>query len=511
MTRIKKTFSSFSIIVLLLILPFVLHAKKTVDYPALDRYIKKAAADFHLEGLTIGIVKDDRVVFIKGYGVKDVDSGEKVTPDSLFNIASLTKAFTAACVGILVQQGKLHWDDKVIDLLPGFQLSDPYISRELTIRDILSHRSGFGTFDGDLLWYRTPYDPAEIIRRMRYMPVRQQFRSEFGYQNNMYIIAGEIVGRVSGMPWAEFLKTNLLDPLEMKTTLTCSQSLREGMNLARPHVEGETYPLYVQAPNAAASIYSSAAEMLNWLRMLLNDGKWKDKQLLQPAVLEELFSPRTILKVSSFFKKNGTHFRTYGLGWNISDYYGELFYEHSGGMPGYISKAVLVPGKKLGFVILTNNLNGATNLLKYKLLDLFVTGRQTDWNKVFMEFVEKGEKRKKEEEEARLKSRVANTRPSLEPGRYAGIYEDRVYGRAQIVFENETLVLSLLPAKEVFTSDMEHWHYDTFRVKFRDSFLPQGFVTFQFDSNGEVIGFKIDLPNPDFHFHHLDFKKVSSD
>lgn len=511
MTRLKKIFSTLLIVTLLFILPFVLQAKGTVDYPALDRYIKKVAADFHLEGLTVGIVKDDKVVFIKAYGVKDIDSGEKVTADSLFNIASLTKAFTAACIGILVDEGKLKWDDKVIDHLPGFQLSDPYITRELTIKDILSHRSGFGTFDGDLLWYRTPYEPAEIIRRMRDMPIRQQFRSQFGYQNNMYIIAGEIVARVSGMPWAEFLKTRIFDPLEMKTTITCGQSLREGMNIAHPHVEGKKYPLYLQAPNAAASIYSSTAEMLNWLRMLLNDGKWKDKQVLQPAALEELFSSQTILKVSSFAKRNGTHFQTYGLGWNISDYYGELFYEHSGGMPGYISKAVLVPGKKLGFVILTNNLNGVTNLLKNKLLDLFVTGRQTDWNKIFMEFVEKREKMKKEKEAARLESRVANTRPSLEPGRYAGLYEDRVYGQAQIVFENEKLVLTLLPAKEVFTSEMEHWHYDTFRVKFRDSFLPDGFVTFQFDSNGEVTGFKIDLPNPDFHFHHLDFKRVSSD
>ena len=180
-------------------------------------------------------------------------------------------------------------------------------------------------------------------------------------------------------------------------------------------------------------------------------------------------------------------------------------------MPGYISKAVLVPGKKLGFVILTNNMNAVTSLLRNKLLDIFVTGHQTDWNKIFMELVEKGEKGKIEKEEARLKSRVANTRPSLEPARYAGIYEDRAYGRAQIVLENEKLVLTLLPAKEVFTSEMEHWHYDTFRVKFRDSFLPDGFVTFQFDSKEEIIGFKIDLPNPDFHFHHLDFKWVSSD
>ena len=511
MTRLKKTISSFSIFFFLLILPFIVHAKRAVDYTALDRYIKKVTADFHLEGLTIGIVKNDNVVFLKGYGVKDIDTGEKVAPDSLFNIASLTKAFTSACVGILVQQGKLHWDDKVIDLLPGFQLSDPYITWELTIRDILSHRSGFGTFDGDLLWYRTPYDPAEIIRRMRYLPVRQQFRSEFGYQNNMYIVAGEIIAKVSGMPWAEFLKTNILDPLEMKATIPCSQSLKEGVNIAQPHVEGKKYPLYIQAPNAAASIYSSSTEMLNWLRMFLNEGKWKDKQVLESAVLEELFSPQTILKVSPTSKKNGTNFRTYGLGWNISDYYGELVYEHSGGMPGYISKAVLVPGKKLGFVILTNNMNAVTSLLRNKLLDIFITGRQTDWNKIFMELVEKGEKGKIEKEEARLKSRVANTRPSLEPARYAGIYEDRAYGRAQIVLENEKLVLTLLPAKEVFTSEMEHWHYDTFRIKFRDSFLPDGFVTFQFDSKEEIIGFKIDLPNPDFHFHHLDFKWVSSD
>ncbi|MCP5107046.1 MAG: serine hydrolase, partial [bacterium] len=386
-------------------------------------------------------------------------------------------------------------------------LEDPYITRHLTIRDILSHRTGFGTFDGDLLWYRTDYGNEEIIRRMQYLPITKRFRDEFGYQNNMYITAGEVVRKVSGLTWGEFLKRKILEPLEMKTSRACSQLLEKGMNVARPHVEGKTYPFYVQRSNAAASIYSSIDEMSNWMRMLLNGGKWKDRQILKPGTVEMLFTPQMVFPTSPFMKKNGTHFRTYALGWGAWDYYGNKVVEHSGGMPGYISRVTLVPGKKLGIVILTNNLNGAASPLRYKILDLFLTGKQTDWKKTFLEMQEKQEKRGKERKAKREKERVKGTRSSLELGKYAGQYEDRVYGKAEILMEQETLTLTLLPSKDVFTSKMEHWHFDTFRIRFKDAFLPDGFVTFEFDSNGAVTGFKIDLPNPDFHFHHLHFKK----
>jgi hypothetical protein len=252
-------------------------------------------------------------------------------------------------------------------------------------------------------------------------------------------------------------------------------------------------------------------EMVNWMQMLLNNGKWQEQQILKPGTIETLFSPHTILRVSSFMKKNGTHFRTYGLGWNILDYYGEKIIEHSGGMPGYISRVTLVPDKKLGVVILTNNMNYVPALLRYKILDLFLTKnqkRKTDREKIILEMIEKQEKRKKDQKAEREQKRVKSTTPSLALGKYVGVYEDRVYGKAKIGLEMKKLVLTLLPTKDVFTSPMDHWHYNTFRIRFKDESLPNGFVTFDFNSDGKITGFTIDLPNPDFHFHHLDFKKI---
>lgn len=511
MTRMKKI---IAVLLLVVVLPFALQAKPaadSVDLQSLDKYIREVVKDFRLVGLAIAVVKDDQVVFSKGYGLKDIYKKDKVNPGSLFNIASCSKAFTAACIGILVDEGKLKWDDKVIDFLPEFRLSDPYITSALTIRDILSHRSGLGTFDGDLLWYQTGYDNKEVIRRMRYVPIRRQFRSQFGYQNTMYMTAAEIVETVSKQTWDTFLTERILQPLDMKNTRACSKFLQEGMDIAQPHVEGKRYPPYIQNPNAAGSIYSCTAEMVNWMQMLLNKGKWQQQQILKPETIETLFSPHTILRVSSFMKKNGTHFRTYGLGWNILDYYGEKIIEHSGGMPGYISRVTLVPDKKLGVVILTNNMNPVPALLRYKILDLFLTKnqkRKTDREKIFLEMIEKQEERKKNQKAEREQKRVKGTKPSLALEKYVGLYKDRMYGKAKIGLEMKKLVLTLLPTRDIFTSPMEHWHYNTFRVRFKDEFLPDGFVTFDFDSDGKVTGFTIDLPNPDFHFHHLDFKKI---
>ncbi|MCK4766255.1 MAG: serine hydrolase [Candidatus Aminicenantes bacterium] len=509
--RRQKETGTLLLAFLFFVLSFVLHAgaAQDIDYAALDKYIGKTVKDFEVVGLSIAIVKDGAVVFDKNYGCKDYEKKDKVGGNSLFNIASCSKAFTAACIGILVQEGKLAWKDKVIDYLPEFRLSDPYITRELTIKDLLCHRSGLETFGGDLLWYETGYDSKEIIRRMRYIPVKRQFRSEYGYQNNMYIVAGAVIEKVSGKSWGEFLSEKILQPLEMKTTRFSGKQVDEKMDVAYPHIGQKKYPRWIQPENPAASLFSSSSEMANWIRMLLDGGKWKDRQILESGTIAELFSSQTIRRVSSFAKKNGTRFRAYGLGWGLYDYYGEKIVEHSGGMPGYISKVMLVPDRNLGVVILTNNMKYLTTVLRYKILDLFLQrDGKKDWAAEFLEIEKKYEKRRQARQEKRAAERVKRTRPALKLKEYVGVFEDRMYGKAEVVFKEKKLFLTLLPTKEVFTSRMEHWHYNTFRVKFKDDFLPDGYVTFGFDSHGKVTGFKIDLPNPDFHFRNLDFKKA---
>lgn len=505
----KKLIIKLSILILIVCFWNIAKSQKSnINYKNLAQYIDNAVKDFKLTGLTISIIKDNEVVFSKGYGLRDANKQEPVSTASLFNIASCSKAFTAACLGMLVQEGKLKWDDKVIDYIPEFRLSDPYITKELNIKDILSHRSGLATFYGDLLWYETNYENDEIIRRMRYLPIKNDFRSEFGYQNNMYLIAGEIIKKITGKTWAEFVNERIFKPLEMSDSRTSSKELTQEQNIAFPHLNGKFQELYIQEPSPAGSIYSSADDMSNWIKMLLNNGKWKDNMILTQKTLEELFASQTVLKVSKSMKNNGIHFYSYGLGWFLFDYSGKKVVEHGGGMPGYISKVTLVPEEKLGIVILTNDMSNLCNALRYKILDEYLNNNQKDWAAEYLQYKKANEETLEKQKSERDAKRAKNTEPSLELAAYCGTYNDKMYGDAQIAL-NKNLFITLLPAKEKFCSKMEYWHHDTFRIKFKDEFLPEGFVTFSFNAYGEITGFKIDLPNPDFHFFNLDFKKIN--
>ncbi len=493
---------------LLILFSVSLPAQQNINLKQLDSYIDKAVKDFNLTGLSIAVVKDTSIIFKKGYGVEDALVNKPMTTKALFNIASCTKAFTAACVAILVDEGKLDWDDKVEDFVPGFKLADPYITANLNMADMLSHRSGLATFDGDLLWYRTDYSNKDVIKRMRYLPIRNNFRSDFGYQNNMFMIAGEVIKNITGKSWSDFIEEKLFTPLEMTDSRTCSEQLDEGQEIAYPHLKGKKQDLYIEDPGPAGSIYSSPDEMAHWVTMLLNGGMYKGRQILKQKIIDKLFSPQTILPVSSFLKNNGTHFYDYGLGWFLFDYSGKKIVEHSGGMPGYISKVTLVPEEKLGIIILTNDMNSLTTALRYKILDMFLNDKNKDWAGEVLNSSKEREEKLAEREALLEEKRFKNTEPSLELKAYEGLYRDKMYGDAKIEMRNGKLWLTLIPTKVKFYSPMEHWHFDTFMIKFADEFLPEGFVTFNFNSNAEITGFKIDLPNPDFNFYNLDFKKL---
>jgi len=485
-----------------------IYSQKSAKIEDLDQYFEKAVEEFELPGLAIAMVKDGEVIFSKGYGFKDADEGIAMSTGSLFNIASCSKAFTAACIGKLVSEGKLDWKDKVVEYIPEFKLEDDCVTRELNIADLLCHRSGFGTFYGDLLWYGTNYTPMEVIERMYYVPMTQDFRSDWGYQNNMYLVAGEIIKRITGKTWAEYLTEEIFLPLGMVESRPASNTLTMDQDIAYPHLDGIKEDLLIMEPFPAGSIYSSVDEMSHWMLMLLNNGKWDGNEILSAATVEKMFAPHTVRELPGYLKNMGVHFYLYGLGWSLFDYSGKKIVEHDGGMPGYISKVTLVPEENFGFVILTNDMNILPGALRYKILDMFYNDNDFDWAAQYLGYKTRMNNAEEKAEKERDESRVSGTSPSLELDGYTGNYIDKMYGDAEVVMENDELVLTLLPTKELFTSPMEHWHYDTFRIKFVDDFLPYGFVTFSFDSNGKVTGFKIDLPNPDFHFFNLDFKRL---
>lgn len=464
-----------------------------------DIYLKKAVEDFEVPGMAVTIIKDGRRVFQKGYGKCDITGDEVVSSASLFNIASCTKAFTAACVGILVDDGKLSWDDKVIDYLPEFRLQDPYVTHQMTVRDLLCHRSGLGTYDGDLLWYRTQYDHWEILKRMKYLPLRKSFRSEWGYQNLMYLAAGLVVERASGLSWSDFLTQKILQPLGMAHTRSCSQQLGKENPLALPHHDMKPYPLYVQAPFPAGSMFSNVRDMEVWIKMLLKGGEFEGERVLNQKTVEELLTPQMVRKTTSFMKQNGVHFFNYGLGWNLFDYHGRKVAEHSGGMPGYEARVLLVPELNLGAVILVNQLSGITRPLVYRILDNFLIPYPKDWVKYFLT-------------RHHLKKSTpppdSKGKPALPLHLYSGLYRDKMYGEARVQVGDKQLILTLLPVGNMFSATLKAYRHNTFKIKFKDPFVPPGYINFHLNSEGRVIGFKLDISIADLHFNRLSFRKM---
>jgi CubicO group peptidase (beta-lactamase class C family) len=484
----------------------------------IDEYAIKAMRDWKVPGFAMAIVKDDKVIFAKGYGVRELGKPAPVDERTLFAIASNSKAFTAASIGILVDEGKLKWDDPVTKYLPEFQLYDPYVTRELTLRDLLSHRSGLATFAGDLLWYESNYERKEILRRLRYLKPTSSFRSRFGYQNILFLAAGEVVAAVTGKSWDEFVRERFFIPLGMSSTVTSIRAFKPGDNVATPHNELNDkirvirYSL-VDGVGPAGAINSNVLEMAEWLRLQLGRGVYGGKRIFSQAVSREMWTPHTILPISEQNEKfNPTrHFYTYGLGWFLSDYHGRKIISHGGGLDGMVSQVALVPEENLGVVVLSNSETALPSLMTNKVMDTFFGVPRRDWSAEFLARTKATREAGKDDEKKLEDERAKNTKPSLALEKYAGSYTGEMYGEAQVTEQNGKLVLRLVPSPN-FVGDLEHWQYDTFRVKWRDSIVypfPKGFVTFILNARGQVDEMKIDVPNPDFDFKELEFKRVN--
>jgi len=495
--------------VILVCLTFTGKAQQTVDLEALNAYIENAVQQFDVPGFAVGIVKDGELVFSKGYGVAVAGGADSITPHSVFGIASLTKAFTAAALAQQVEQGRLNWDDKVSKILPDFRMNDSYVTRNITVRDLLCHRSGLATFDGDLLWYQTSYSRAEVVKRIRYLEPKQEFRSEFGYQNVMYIAAGMVLEKVSGETWDDYIGAHFFDALDMDQSCTSIKELEPQWKVAQPHIDGQRVALgNYDNSGPAASINSNVDDMSQWMLCWLNGGKHKGEKVLDAKSIESLLAAQTPRKISSFDKLNGIHFKNYALGWNTFDYSGKKVVAHDGGLPGYISKICMVPGEDLGMIILANDMTWLNDALMYKILDCYFNDKTRDWAAEYLEYKKSYDKSKVEQEAILVGERKKGTKPRIKYlDEYEGKYNDQYYGEATVVEVKGKLVLTLEPTKAVFTGTLEHWHDDTFRIAFNDPFLPKGFVHFDYTEAGKVAGFSIELNNPDLHFSNLYFEK----
>jgi CubicO group peptidase (beta-lactamase class C family) len=464
------------------------HAQRN-PIDGLEPYINQALKDWGVAGLSIAIVKDDSVVFAKGFGVRQAGKPEPVTPRTLFAIGSNTKLFTAVATGMLVDAGKMKWDDPASKYLPSFQLYDPYASREIRIRDLLSHRSGLG--GADVMWYGTEYDRAEVLRRVRYLEPSSSFRSAYAYQNIMFLAAGEALASAAGMSWDRFIDQRIFEPLGMRTSNTSVNDLPAQPDVATPHqyLDGKAVPIAwrnIDNVAPAGSINSSAIEMAQWLRMLLGDGSYAGRKLLEPARLREITTPQTLMPFEPDTLVPSTHFSLYGLGVAMRDYQGVKVLMHTGGIDGMLSLVAFVPERKVGLVVLTN-MTGHNNLytaLMYRVLDSYLGAPARDWSRIFLTLTEAEEKRAATALARRDSARVMGTKPSLALERYAGTYENELYGKVVIALEQGRLVYRYGP----MIVDLDHWHYDTFRGKQRSAsqLQPPAFYTFRLNTQGKV-------------------------
>ena len=458
-------------------------------FAGFDDYVNKAIKEWEVPGLALAIVKDDKVVYAKGYGLCELGKTDAVDARTIFAIGSSSKAFTATSIGMLVDDGKLKLDDPATKYLPGFQLYDPYVTREMTVRDLMSHRIGLER--GDQLWYATAYSREEVLRRIRYLTPSSSLRSRFGYQHIMFLAAGQIIPSVTGKSWDDFVAERIFTALGMKDTSTTIRVLKGMNDVATPHVkiDDKVQPVawrLIDNIGPAGSINSNVTDMAQWLRLQLGKGKLDGKQIVSEASLRETHTPQTIIRIEGQYPilYPDAHFLNYGMGWFLSDFRGKKLVEHGGAIDGMRALVAMVPEKNVGVVILTN-LNGSTlpQYLAYRIFDSYMGEQPKDWAAEALPKIRALEEQGKAAQQKALSERVMGTKPSVDLQNYAGTYRNEMYGDVQIEFVGGSLVAHFGPN---FTGDLEHWNYDTFQVKWRDPAMGRAFLPFGLNPKGKI-------------------------
>ena len=493
------------------------------DLPGLDAWVERTRETFEVPGIAVAIVKDGEVVLARGYGTRRLADSVPVDERTRFGIASNTKAFTATALGLLVEDGALEWDGRVIDYLPWFRMWDAWVTREITVRDLLVHRSGLGLGQGDLLyWPESNVTRREIAEAVRHLEPVTSFRSAYAYDNILYHVAALVIEEVSGLTWEEFVETRIIRPLGMTDTrVTRAATLEEG-NVATPHarVEGVVRvvkPLAATATNAAGGINSTAADMAKWMIVQLDSGRVAGtERLFGERTARELWSPVTPMPIGTWpdaLADLQPQFRGYALGFRVQDYRVHKLVTHTGGLPGYVSRLAMIPDMKLGVVVLTNQEIGAAfqSIVTY-VLDRYLEVEPTDWIGVWRDLTALRDSTVAARDQSEAAARDTSSRPSLPLAGYAGTYRDAWYGDVEITDEAGSLTIQFDRTPSLL-GDLEHWQFDTFYVRWRDRELrADAFITFELAADGSVAAapMKAASPSVDFSydFHDLDLRRV---
>jgi CubicO group peptidase (beta-lactamase class C family) len=453
----------------------------------IDGIMRDALAAWQVPGAALAIVRDNQIIYLKGFGLADLDKKQPVTSDSVFAIGSCTKSFTSAALAMLADEGKIDWDDRVRKHVPYFHLADPLADANVVLRDLLCHRTGVGSHD--LLWYRAPWSLEEMIRKVGRLQPSHSFRSAFEYQTVLYATAGVAAAAAAGQPWCELVQQRLFDPLEMTgVTVTTTAAARKG-RLASPHRKApdgtiRVMPWYaIPEPNPAGSINASVRDLAHWIQFQLAGGVYKGKRLVSAANLAETRTPQFALRLDGGPRAMhpDTLQLSYGMGWVILDHRGHLLNMHGGAIDGFRAQFTLAPDAKLGFVLLHNLEGSMMNLaVSNTLIDHLLGHPYKDWNSYYRELSRREEAEHAAAEKALQTRRHAGTHPSRELTAYVGTYEDPAYGDAKVTLDQGKLSWHW----STFDCPLTHYHFDTFTAV--HPHLVRAQLTFFLDAGGNV-------------------------
>ena len=474
---------------------FAAAADNAVLNRQLDAFITKGMVDWKIPGLSIVVVNDKGVIYEKGFGVRELGKPGKVDQHTQFGMMSTTKAMTALALAMLVDEGKVAWDDPVIKHLPGLRLPNAYLTEHVTVRDTLRHTSGVQ--EADLLWAREDMSTKEVLARLDRVPATAALRSDFVYNNVMYQVAGEVIGAASGMPWETFVSSRVMAPLGMNESFPTYAAMRAKpqTNVSVPHfeIDGTIRTIddfAVDVVPAAGAAWSNAHDAGKWMAFLLGGGKVGDKRLVSEANFKELMSAQVAVSSEQWgyptVKLTQPHFTAYGLGWFLQDYRGQFVAMHTGSMPGRTAIAGMIPDAKVG-VYVFGNLDHAEfrHALMWKVLDMYTSAPARDWNAETLALYgarEKSRVAKESEEDAK---RNLNTRPSHALSAYAGTYRHPAWGDVTVALEDGALVMHVGPSPNN-AGRLEHWHYDTFRARLGSGIDGWGKYGFGMAADGSI-------------------------
>lgn len=468
---------------------------RSLEPTEVEQVVREALEFWEIPGAAVAVVRDDQVVACTGCGVRDLRAGEPVTPRTLFAIASVTKAFTTCVLAMLVDEGRLGWDDPVRKHLEWFRLSDPLADANVTVRDLVTHRTGLSRHD--MFWYKSPWTREEIVRKCGLVALTKPFRSTYQYNNNMFVAAGLVIQAVTGKPWEEVVRERIFAPLGMETANCTSTVAEQAPDHATPHRKRGSAPmapipwLNFDSEGPGGTINASALEMASWLRFQLGNGLFAGQRLVSEENLLETRTPQMVIRPEPSEKPvlelTETTQQTYGMGWTIWDYRGHGLHSHGGAIDGFRSTLALAPRRNLGVVVLVNGApTSAHAAIRNTLLDRLLGLEPLDWNALLKDPFEKTLSEEREKETRRAAKRRTDTRPSRESAAYAGEYRNPAYGAARVEAAGEGLALSW----SRFTLPLLHWHHDTFLLKDEDAGVDE-LVRFSLDSDGAVAGLEM--------------------